>query len=410
MHSHQDKIFKRQFYIFDENAVLTQEIEDDGTSASENNLAGVTERHIRSIKPRKKKPIGLPEVIEDKCIDPETGKEHLIQKAVHQYCDEGRLLEKKLYDANGKLVCTFTWEYDGHGNVTRETNSLGQETVRLYDDNNNKKYEKGPATNVYKEFVYDYSNRLIQVDEVHDDGLRLSESYTYNYLSQKVSSIDIYGNETRYIYDEFGRLVKTILPGIVNEKGLLESPVGCKEYNIFNAPQACTDFKGNRTSIETTIRGKPTRTVYPDGTFDEIEYNLNDTVKRHTHQNRSSTHYEYDHLKRLTKKSTYDSNNVMLETLTYTYNTFHLLSETDAAGNIKNYKYGPEGHLIETTKGDNRTTYAYNAMGRLCTTTEHHDLESSASHIQVFDLLDRVIEGKAGGQQRKSADKSDLWL
>lgn len=392
LHSYQDKIFKRQFYVFDDNAVLIQEIEDDGTSTSKKNLAGATERHIRSITPRKTKPIGLPEVIEDKYLDLESGKEHLIQKSVHKYCEEGRLRAKKLYDANGKHICTLTWDYDAYGNVTLETNALGQKTVRQYDENNNKVYEKGPATNVHKEFIYDYSNRLIRIDEIHEDGLCLSESYKYNYLNQKISSTDIYGNETIYNYDEFGRQTKTILPAIINDKGALKSPEDSKEYNIFNAPQSCTDCKGNRISIETTIRGKPTSTIYPDGTSEEIEYNLNDTVKKQTHRNGSSTHYEYDHLKRLTKKSTYDHDNIELETLSYAYNTFHLLSETDAAGNIKNYKYGFDGRLKEITKGDNRTTYAYNAMGHLWKTTEHNGLESSVNYIQEFDLLDRVIE------------------
>lgn len=392
LYSYQDKIFKREFYTFDENGVLIEEIEDDGTSTSRKKTEGATERRIRTISVRNEFPIGLPEVVEDKYIDLETGCEHLIKKTIHFYCDQGRLIAQKLYDANNKFLCKLTWDYDAHGNVIRETNPLGHETIRRYDANDNKVYEKGPATNFHKEFFYDFSNRLVKVDEVHSDGKLLSESYAYDYLNHKVSSTDIYGNETRYVYDDFGRLTKTILPAIVSQEGSLKFPENSKEYNIFNVPQFCSDFKGNFTTIDYTIRGKPTRTIYPDGTSDEFEYNLDGTVKTQTHKNGSFTDFEYDHLKRLTKKKTCSKNNKELETLQYKYNTFHLLSETDAAGNVKQYRYNPAGYLVETTKGENRITYDYDAIGRLYKTTEHNGSRSSVSHIQVFDLLDRVIK------------------
>ncbi|MBA3603009.1 MAG: RHS repeat protein [Parachlamydiaceae bacterium] len=392
LYKFKDKIFKREFYDYDENAVLIEVIEDDGSFDKREDMQNVSERRVRRIVPLREAPVGLPWIVEEKYVDLKTGIEHFFNITVNNYCRDGRLISKELYDGKEEFIGKWIMEYDVHGNLTREVDSIGHETIRFYDANDNKVFEKITNSRVHKEFFYDFSNRLIKVEEVHDDGLRLSESYAYDYLGHKVSSIDIYGNETRYVYDDFGRLAKTILPKVTLEKGAVESSENFAEYNIFNVPKFCTDFKGNTTFIEYNIRGKPTKKIYPDGSQENFIYNLDGSIQRQTYVNGSYTSYEYDHLNRQLSHVTCDQNGNILESKKFTYNTFHLISEMDAGGHVRNFRYNAAGRLFEATKGECRMTYAYDASGRLYKTTEHDGKGKSVSHIQVFDLLDRVIE------------------
>lgn len=386
-------IFKREFYTYDKNAVLIKKIEDDGDLKDPDNLHGATERHIRIIRPRDVAPIGLPDVIEEKYVDVKTGKKHLLKRMVHHYDKDGRLCAKDLFDANNAYICTFKWKYDAHGNLIEETNPLGQTTIRNYDANDNKIYEQGPNPNLHKEFTYDFSNRLVRADEIHTNGLTLSESYIYNYLSQKIGMVDIYGNETSYEYDDFGRQTKTKLPPVLSSNGLGVFS-DYKEYNLYNAPKVIKDFRGNTTTMEYNIRAKPTLTVFADGSMEKMLYNLDGTICKHTHKNGSYTSYKYDHLKRVISKATYGPDGKKLEYFNYSYNTFHLLEEKDTAGHIKSYGYDAAGRLNEVVDGEKRMTYEYDSIGRLYKTIEYDGHGDFVCSIQLFDLLDRVIEEK----------------
>ncbi|MGZ3632908.1 MAG: RHS repeat domain-containing protein [Parachlamydiaceae bacterium] len=393
------KIVKREFYTYDDSAVLVEAIEDNGYSSDRDDLAGVSQRRIRRTTVRDTFPIGLPEVIQELYLDLSTGKEKLLKKTVYHYCDEGHLIAQDLYDADDRHLCTLMWEYDAFGNVTKETNPLGQAIIRRYDISGNKIFEQGPNPETHKEFFYDYSNRLIRMDEVCQNGLTLSETYKYNYLSQKIASVDVYGNETRFEYDAFGRLIKTILPPLLDENKEVVICENATEYNLFNTPSKQIDFNGNVTKIESNIRGKPTHTLYADGSFEEMSYDLDGTLKKIRHRNGSKTKFIYDWKKRLVQKSTFNRQGKLLENLSYTYDAFHLLSETDTAGHVTTYRYNDAGHLVEMVKGESRVGYAYDSVGRLYKTIEYDAKGKNSVHVQVFDLLDRVVEERQEDEQ-----------
>ncbi|MBA3603168.1 MAG: hypothetical protein H0W50_05905 [Parachlamydiaceae bacterium] len=342
-----DIIFKREFYDYDENAVVILIIEDDGSSIYRDHLENVTERRIKRITPQTTAPVGLPWIVENKYLDRETGEECLLNKTINHYCSEGRLISQELYDANDKFIGKLTMEYDAHGNLTREVNIIGQETIRLYDSNDNKVFEEITNSGVRKEFFYDFANRLIKVEEVHQDGVVLTQSNHYNILSEKISSTDIYGNVTHYSHDDFGRLTGTTKPRIFSEDWSQAYPKDHKEYNLFNTPKLCVDCNGNTTTIESNIRGQPTVTRYPDGTVEEIIYNLNGTTNKIIHRNGTYTCFTYDHLKRPLTKTTCDSSGTKLQSSSFEYSTFQLLSETDMAGQVKTCKYDSAGRVIE---------------------------------------------------------------
>lgn len=385
-------IYKREFYEYDASGIITKEFEDDGTTAISYDLQGVTERRIKYIKARKEAPYGLPEIIDEAYLAPGGAKDIQYRKTINTYCKRGRRIQKALYDCNDAYLCTVYWEYDHMGNVVRETDPLGAVTTRQYDVNGNKITEQGPNTNYRTQYTYDFSNRLTDISEIHADGITLSRHFKYNYLGQKIASTDIYGNETQYVYDALGRLIETISPPVYDPKGNASTISKKTEYDLLNYPTATIDGRGHATKQQNTIRGKPFQITYPDGTQERFEYYHNGLLRKHTEVNQNYTLYTYDKQQRPLEKSCFAPAGELISQTKSQYNTFHVLSETDAAGGQKQFQYDAAGRVIEVRKGNNRTTYEYDTVGRLCKTIDWDGRDKGQAKIQIFDLKDRVIE------------------
>lgn len=408
------KICLRQFYEYDANAVLIKEIRDDGSSEDKADLSSVTERHIKYIHPSKKDPIGLPEVIEEKYLDFITGQERLLSKVVNEYSDDGNLLRQQHYDSNDTFVYALRWEYNSMGKITLESNALGETVSKNYDENGNLIYEKKSGTDYHKEMTYDYANRLIRVEDVHAEGWRLAVCYKYDELSQKTASIDAYGNETKYGYDKFGRLDKIIHPSVPNEKGQLIPSIERITYNPMNHPISKIDPLGNETKSEFTIRGKPYRVEYPDGSVETCEYTLDGLLEKSVAKSGVETFYQYDYLGRLTSKKIKSSSGELLSSSSATYNPFHMLSETDAAGRVLTYEYDAAGRLERLRKGGSLVLFQYDSLGRVSKTLEYYgsNEQDYVVKVQEYDLLNRVIEERtedaAGNTLKKAEYKYDV--
>ena len=122
-------------------------------------------------------------------------------------------------------------------------------------------------------FSYDFSNRLVCKEEVHKDEHFATHS-KYDRLSNCIATTDSYGRETRYTYDEFGRVVKIKAPPLLNEEGAAESPVMTKAYNVAGHPICVTHPKGRQIHTQFNIRGQPLYVSYPDGSNEKFLYRL----------------------------------------------------------------------------------------------------------------------------------------
>lgn len=392
LYTRKGKIYRREFYAYDNNAVMVKQIVDDGSSESCGDLAGVTERHIKTITVRQEFPIGLPEVVKEKYLDCTSGNEKLLRKTVNSYDAEGHLTRQELYDCHNVFAYALTWEYDRRGNVTKETDALGRVTKRRFDANGNMIYEKTPQCDGYCLYTYDFSNRLIKTEEVYDDGVTLVQTYQYNYLGLKVSNCDAYGQKTKFFYDDFGRLIKTVYPAVPDAQGNKVAATEVKEYGVLGSLERIIDAKGGVSLAEHNIRGKPTMTTHPDGTQEHWVYRLNGSIKKHTAKNGNFTLYTYDGSKRPTSAATYASSGELLTKTLTAYNTFHHVSEIDNLGMKKRYYYDGAGRLTKERKGKSCTNYEYDSLGRLCKTVARDGRGGGVAKTQKFDMLDRVLE------------------
>ncbi len=393
----ESKMVQRQFFEYDENASIIKEITDDGFSWDRNDLIGVTERHIKEIIPTTTTPIGLPAVVMEKCLDLSSGKprEVLLKKIVNAYTLDGKLIKQDHYDANDAYVFSLSWKHDAHGNVIEEVDALGQVKTYEYDVNDNLVKEQGPNETYHKEFVYDFMDRLITEKIVYKkNGPCFTTSHRYNYLNQRIATVDIYGNETQFSYDHLGRLIETSLPAIPDENGHLIHPIEKQAYDELGNVISKTDPRGFCTTMAHTIRGKPYLINYPDGSSEKFEYTIDGYLEKSIAKNSVVTTHILDYQGRSIGKNMLGPNGEVLSSTTAVYNAFHLLSETDPAGHITYYTYDFAGRLKTATKGEAKTAYFYDNLGRLTKTCEYFgdgDNDYTAK-VQKYDLLNRVIE------------------
>lgn len=394
--SKEQKIQQRTFYVYDDNGVLSKEIIDDGSQRDQNNLSGVSERHINYIQSTKTTPIGLPSISEEYYLDLSSGKEISIGKIVNQYNSKANLTRQDHYNNEGLLSFSLLWEYDAKGNVTKEINACGHTINRTYDQSNNLVSECGPHPQYQKKYVYDQMNRLIK-EEIIDAGqtkIVLSSSYAYNYLSQKTSCIDPCGNTTTFQYDDLGRLIKTVLPSTQNELGDLKESYESLSYDELNNVVAKTDSRGYTTKYFYNIRGQVTSCEYPDGSIEKNEYSLEGLLIRSIAKNGTITTYQYDYQNRLQIKSLLSPFGEILKTYSYKYNTFHLLSETDPEGIETKYQYDFAGQLKSVTKENQKTVFEYDALNRPCKKKNFFGPGDNdfIAEVKVFNNISQVVE------------------
>lgn len=385
----------RNYFEYDGYGNLIVKITDDGVAVDKDDLTGVTERHIFFTFVKENPPaMGLPELQGEWVLNSETGKQCLLKNIRSTYSKEGRLIKQEHYDSDDTYCYALDWVYDAHGNVISETNALGETISRQYDANDNMIFEQGPRQDWYKRYIYDYSNRLVRIEEVHANGEVFVTSHRYDYLGNKIATVDCFGNEISYVYDEMGRVVKTIGVPVRDDQGMIIRPVTTSEYDISGNVTAATDPRGHTKKMTYNSIGKPLSVSYPDGTTEQFEYRTDGVLTKSIGKNGMVTTYVHDAFGRLLEKREYSSHGELLGRIGSSYVGSHLISSTDAGGYTTYYTYDRAGRKSSAVKENNKVTYEYDTLGRLHKVREYIGPNEADFIVKVnqYDLLNRVIE------------------
>lgn len=362
-------IFARTFYDYDENGMIVKKICDDGIFLDSSDLTRVTVRTIDYTKRSTTYPVGLP--VEVRKMYWDQGEEKLAFRKVNTFDNLGRMIKQEVFDANDVYAYAQEWEYNDWGNLLMEKNALGATIYRSYDLNGNKIREEGPELNTFKEFTYDYSNRLIKIEEHHPDGI-LSQHFRYDLMGNKIASVDSFGHETHYTYDAFGRVLSETIPG---------GHTTYYEYDELSHLTSVTDPLGRTTKMAHTILGKPYKIDYPDGSQERFEYDLDGRLVKEISKSGMITQNTYDYQGRLIKQENGESSQE------WGYNSIHLLYEKDVGGLVTTYTYDAQGRKVAIQQGDRLTTLEYDSMSRV-----HKITSEGTVKVMMYNVLDQLVE------------------
>lgn len=416
-------ICTRHFYVYDAAGKLIEQIVDDGNAEELNSLLGVTERkRIVSSQGCSGSDQDLMMLQEERYWDPNSQQER-VSKSTRQTADpRGRILRIDAYDANGVLSSSKEEHYDPMGRLLYQRDDGGSSITKTYDGCGNPlSITTTTAEGVHhQQHLYDFAHRLIRKEETLPDGTFQSLGYRYDFAGNCVASVDASGNETDYRYDTLGRLVETRYPAVLDPEGAFVRPVEKKEYDLLNRVTASIDPNGQVTRTRYNVCGKPIEKSYPDGTRELFEYALDGvTLVRAVSRDGTSTTHHHDAILREVATERFDASRRLLGRTTYTYNAFHLISQTELDGTETRFTYDGAGRILSCCKQNEsnrkKIDYAYDAQGHEVQRKEwfgsseeecvcYHTLRDSsgkATEIRTEDAFGNVlkVEYPAGNQK-----------
>jgi RHS repeat-associated protein len=379
-------IVERNFYFYNEQSALIGEINDDGTTEDPDCLEGVTTRLVKRIKTL---PNGTPKEIVEGYLDLDSGKEQQLKRIVYKTTVEGWIEKEEVYDAEDNYCYTIEKEYDNCGNVLWKTDAEGNKVSHTY-------LESGACVKTIPsrrktEILYDYdcADRLLS-ETTQEGGKAYVNTYEYDAMGNRTVMRDMYGNVTRIKYDAFGRPVEVKMPAIETPEGPVV-PITKKEYDFFGNVTLDTDANGFATLKTYNLFGKPFAIHYPDGSYEELRYNIDGTLKWHRFRSGSRIVYTYDDLGRVTKERTLLPDGKLHSEEISEYDRLHVRRKIDAEGVVTEFDYDYAGRLICQKKEDQCVEFGYDSLGRKILTKTWFGDDFTAEY-EILNNLDRVVE------------------
>ena len=290
----------------------------------------------------------------------------------YAYAGTGDLLTLTT-DPAGLNLATHT-DYDAVGNVAHVTDPLGRVTTFGYDALRRQTQLTAPAPFGYvMKYNYDPDGQLTSTDKQTNDPLAPWQTSQFTYsptgkeltqstplgrtttqefdAADRLSAVtDAADRTTQYQYDALGRLYREI-----NALGELRS----EHLYASNGPeQSVKDANGNIVTYQSDDFDRLTKTIYPDGTFEELTYDAANNITQKRTRTGQLINYTYDELNRLLTKT------LPGRTIQYTYDLIgNSVDVTDATGTT-HHIYDNAGRLVSVTYPGSRTvSYQYDAAG-----------------------------------------------
>ncbi len=329
------------------------------------------------------------------------------------------------------------YQYDPLGEVTAETDALGNTTYYYYDANGNLTAQVDPRGKTTS-FDYDPEGRLTKVT----DPLQAVTTYHYDLLGRQDGMVDAEGGITSYYYDEAGQRTAVSDPrqyltyfyyDAANQQTAVEDPqhhFTYFEYTNQGLVRTVRDPLGYTTTYDYDPVGNRTGVTDPRGNRSTYVYDSLNRVTAEVNALLQTSSYEYDRADNRTglidprsKRTTYVYDEAgrmtaeispVLQTTSYDYDAENRqIQVADPLGNIAttvyylngwvsvqvdplgvrtSYGYDPAGHLwVVRDAHDGRTTYSYDDAGRMTAVTNallqttSYDYDRVGRRIAIID-------------------------
>lgn len=341
--------------------------------------------------------------------------------------DDNRNLSKKSYSDGS----TIQFRNNSLGSIIQSIDTLGNETIYVYDDNQNLIKEVTPRGDIrysynssnlltnktdlngaQTQYQYNDKGQLIQVIGANKQVVNLSysegllgsistsdkviASYQYDALGRVTQVTDLHGKATQYQYDRINQLthvkqagnrnseiVYGSCPRILESKTLPGDRTYQYQYNSAKQLMAVVDPMAGVTRLERDAAGRIAAIIDANQNKTEFEYNEVGqlTTKRYADGNEFNIAYEQGYIKQTT--------NARGITKSFTYNEKNQLvrvSYSDDTPGVS-YQYNAFGQIESVTDSQGKTQYTYHANGMPNTIDGPWNKDTIAIN---FDELNRV--------------------
>ncbi len=386
----------REFFDYDDNALVIKHTVDDGQSRDKNDLTGATQRQITRTKPRYTTPcFGEPEEVLEFFYNFDEKKEVYLNKTVNHFNEKGFVIKRELVDQLGGREF-YEYGYDDIGRVIYTKDPLGQEEHVEYDKAGRVTKKRGPRKDVSWHYQYDVAGQLICEQEKHEKGPTLTTHYEYDLLGRKVCVTDAQNTSTHFEYDSLNRVTAVTYPTIYDHTGKAIAAKKTYTYKNLNTKVTELNENGLKTTTSYNALGKICSKKLPNDTKIRTEYDLKGNPVKEIAPNGAVNHIEYDGLGRIKQAKLMMLNEVICKKETI-YSGFHPVLEIGPTGEKLAYSYDYAGRVAsKEIQGKRITRYVYDEKGRTLrqrTFLENGRFENGGfvGSRYKYDALNRVI-------------------
>ncbi len=381
---YRNQIISREFYSYNSDLLLIEQVVDDGIRENSTNLSNVSQRKIKrfQLNPH----TGLVQAIRELYWDPNTRKEHLLIRTERKYSPANQVIEEDVYNANEEYSYTIHTSYDEKGRVTCRTTPLGRKNTQQFDKRG-RLLETKKVGKTRKRFIYNASHKPTETHDIDFLGNKTVTYTTFDLNGRPVLEINPQGHIKEQMYDAFGRCVKSFLPKFFDESHNFHIP--CIQFAYDPRGNIISSVSPNKTETRTTYNTyrKPVLVIHPDKTNTRYFYSKTGLLIKIIHPDLTEEHFSYDFLGRKTSEKIVGQDGQIFMSKKWQYSFFQLESYTDEKGLKTNYFYDGSGRKIKESANNRSRSFYYDALSFL-----RRVEEEGISHIQVCNEEGEIVE------------------